>query len=60
MDVELGQAFPPRKPGPARLCRSERRAEAQRLAEEANAQENTAEEDTAGQAKLNKQVLQKL
>ena len=60
MDVWLGQAFPPRKPGPARLRCSERRAEAQRLAEEANAQENTAKEDTAGQAKLNKQVLQKL
>ena len=56
MEVELGQAFPPRKPGPSRLRRSERRAEARRLAEEANAQENTseeavAEEATAGQEK---------
>ena len=49
MEVELWQAFPPRKPGPSRLRRSERRAEA-------NAQENTseeavAEEATAGQEK---------
>ena len=56
MEVEPGQAFPPRKPGPSRLRRSERRAETRRLAEEAKAQENTAQEAkaqeaTAGQAK---------
>ena len=51
MEVELGEAFPPRKPGPSRLRRSERRAEARRLAEEATAQESTAEKAAAGKAK---------
>ena len=53
MEVELGEAFPPRKPGPSRLRRSERRAEARRLAEEATAQESTAEKAAAGKAKAN-------
>jgi hypothetical protein len=45
MEVELGEAFPPRKLGPSR------RAEACRLVEEANAQENTTEKAAAEKAK---------